>query len=200
MEFGNYKQGAKYNRIEPVNGHRIFMDSFISTLQAKFRIFSVLEAGHSLHPHFNYFEYHEDWGESGSERMAAYKNGEGIEVFFLFSTAGVVAKVLNNDPLKDVDKLLKAVPDIFGSFKGELAFDLLIANCYIWRTRDDKAWSSAPMNADYTSNLEPLWETVEGFVRWMEIYHEVKLEKSAIEAAAQKLNVDLSALLEFRGT
>ena len=141
-------------------------------LRSRFQSLAMLDSILMPDWELRYFSFNASWGID--EMMASMRNGEGDELFFLFSKCGVVGKIFCSElhAKTPSSQILEKVPSHFKSFLGEAAFRLNAISCCLWQLASHSTWEVYPDNNDSIPLLGFVQDEGEYYRKWAEQYYE----------------------------
>ena len=143
---------------------------------------------------YRFFSYNCNWDGKGNEAMASMRDGEGNEYFLYFSDLGVVGKVLFKNKIQNPLSTLEKIPDIFESFKNEVAFNLEDTSFFFWRSYEDKKWITSPNNLKLYPLLGFIKNSYKGYQQWAESYYEIDINSRILKEVFTSLSVNSKQL------
>jgi hypothetical protein len=134
----------------------------LATLERLARSIAAIDAILSPEWDYRFFSFNAAWDSANRERMASMRDGSGDGYFAVFSSVGGILKGFAHEspmsPWVSSENrvwpgVLDGVPAIFGGFLSEPAFSMDETTFCIWRTFEDFAWNSGPI--DYPDGDDP---------------------------------------------
>jgi len=143
---------------------------------------------------YRFFSYNCNWDEKGNESMASMRDGEGNEYFLYFSDLGVAGKLLFENQIQNPLSILEKIPDIFESFKNEVAFNLNHTTFFFWRSYQDEKWVVSPNNLKFYPLLGFIKNSYKGYQQWAENYYERDIDSKTLKEVFTFLSVNSEQL------
>jgi hypothetical protein len=178
----------------------------VDRLKRLMQSLALLDAIMSPEWDYRYYSFNSQWGPG--EQMGSMRNGQGDDLFALFSDAGCFIKGFDHElTLWDVpaNAFYAQLPRPFDEQAREVAFSPDHVTFCLWRAKEDEAWQQAVVAAYEEDGSEYLLELLDGdpdsYRDFAARYYEQDVDGAAIaaiyghepvtEAFARRINPDI---------
>lgn len=148
----------------------------ITVLKKQLQGLALVDAAIMHDWEYRYFSYNCNWDGEHKEMMASMRDGHGSELFILFTSYGVVGKVLCDHPVDNTHDAVTSIPDCFSNFTNEPAFRIDNASYFFWHEVDSNSWQSSPDQRNDYPLLKFLSEGISHYHSFAEAYYERSID------------------------
>jgi len=126
-----------------------------------------------------YFSFDSFWNVSSGEKLASCRNGEGQQVFLLFSYSGVYGNIIDSDIAHRANVV--SVSYLSPNFFKEPAFNISNSCAFFWNDTDSDSWSHDGIGFNETDLIRFYKSDYKKYHGWSEGYYEQEISEEAIK-------------------
>ncbi len=171
-------------------------------LKKRFQGFALCDAVLMPEWQMRYFSFDANWDKQNAEMLASVRDGQGMELFVLFSKAGAIGKFYDGKTSLNPKRAIQNIPNRFDDFKSEPAFNLADISNLFWTDDTQSNWCFFGENKAGNDLFGILAAGFDVFRRWAERYYDRPVNKAALFLLYDNFDVSSQVLrrLEYQSS
>ena len=130
---------------------------------------------------YRYFSFDPDWNVKTGEEMGSFRDGQGVEGFFVFLDGGCIGKVCGKQIQMALAVGAKDVPVSFRHFFDEPAFSGAPTSFLVWGQRAEDGLDFQGLLPEQPEIFTILAKGFDAYYAWAVEYYEKKLDRAVLK-------------------
>ena len=164
-------------------GGKPVLENAITVKTLKQRLMACAHCDAHLSPEWEFrcFAFDPDWHVETGEKMGSFRDGQGLEGFFVFLDGGCIGKV-NGAQIQMAPAVgAKDVPASFRHFFDEPAFDGAPTSFLVWGQYAEDKLNFQGLRAEQPEIFSILAKGFDAYYAWAVEYYEKKIDRAALK-------------------